>query len=326
MVKSLKNMSPTAKIIDGVLILLLVLVVLYVGYVAWRKPAEFQDWQWRATQAMGLFGFGPQDFEHVIYLRSPANGGRLYSGLFSSPNSKLNLKSQDDIVDMARQGASIPVIIHRANPNVYEVNLNGTVLASSFIIKRGIAISPDASMVAYEQVIPGGNSQDASGWQVVIVSTRNGAIIQTIPGFEAFFLNNKTLLVFTPQGIGTADILSGNLSLTLITPFTSSDITAAQSDDRTLIAWNNNIQDAKQGNLTTVLKVSTISPLQFTPLIMTNLPANGSLALSDSYLYFLGDGSKTVPSYIDRFSLSPGGTLQGIFQFSPGTNIIKMIL
>jgi hypothetical protein len=324
--KPFKNMSRRAKVIDGVIILLLVLVVVYVGYVFAFNPTVSQDWEFKFGQAIGIFGIGSTQLDHVLFLEAPQSGGKIYGGLFGPNLSDLHLSTQDTVVDFARQGNDIPVVVHRVDKGTYEVNLNGTILATSPDEIQSIAISPDSSLVAYAEASSVGSTADPKNWTVVLASSKNGKVRIKVQAFEVAFLDNKTLLVFTPAGVGSVDINTGTLSMNLVNTFVTSSVQFALSSDRSMFAWN---QAGSSGG-TKVMKVVSISPLQLTqvPLAALYGYVNGSLALSDTELYALsGFSTTTTSSTLVEIPLVSGAESHAtFFKFPVGVFMNNLVL
>ncbi len=319
------KVSSRLKIIGASIVLLLVILVGGLAALAVYKPIAFADLAWRTSQIVGLTGLGAQDFEHAVFLLTPGTtdpAAALYGGLFTVSTKNLKLDTSSSVLDMARQGSTMAVIVHDSHG--YEVNVSGAVLASSATEKSSVALSPDESMVAYAETTTATSTDtNSNDWVVQVIAVNGGKTIRTVPAFKVFFIDNKNLLAFTSAGIESVNLQTGALSVNSGTPFPSTLINVAQTKDRTIIAWNSNSPGI---NHTPIMKISNSNPLELTPLAEANPPAGASLSVSPTALYALTPG---LHNSLITYPYSAGHidvAKRRLYTFPLGIHMTKLVL
>lgn len=166
--------------------------------------------------------------------------------------------------------------------------------------KRSLALSPDGTRVAYattEQDFTGFHSSNTSDWSIETVSLGSGEVTTLGAGYAPNFLSDTVLAYSAPDGLATADIVSGARSSEPSLAARTIEGSAAVSREY-VVAWNGDV------GAYFFLRVESAIPLRLALVRTVPSITLASPVIRDGYVYFL-EPSQNKDSLV-RYRLEEG--------------------
>ncbi len=299
-------------ILIGVLV---VVLVVYGIYLAFFNPITSKLIQLR-TEGLVSSLTAPRDLHDAVYVRSPWSGGRLYSDAGIPNGSAPSLGLNDFITAFARASGKWVLIVWHQRENTYEVMTDSVSAVSvSKSVKDSITLSPDGTRAAFAEAAS--DPYVVGSWSVTLVNA-DGTSRSIGKGFAPFFLTDTLLARFTASGVVVSDLENGGERTELETEFPSAQLLAAQSPDRTHLAWID-----PTTSKATVVKITALSPLHLEPVAFIDVPSGGTISLTSDALYHISF-KRSEGSVVTRYAFE-NSEGQVVRRLPPEAAVIKLI-